>query len=34
MMREEGLFRGYETIAYIENIESIYDAICKIHPLG
>lgn len=34
MMREEGLFQGYETIAYIENVETIYDAICKIHPLG
>ena len=33
-MREEGLFQGYETIAYVENILSIYEAICKIHPRG
>ena len=42
MMREEtiledesvklGIFQGYETIAYIENIMEIYQAICKIHP--
>lgn len=31
-MREEGLFQGHETIAYVENILSIYDAVCKIHP--
>lgn len=31
-MRKEGLFQGYETIAYVENVLSIYDAICKIHP--
>ena len=34
MMREEGKFRGYETIAYIENIETLYEAICAIHPRG
>ena len=34
MMREEGRFQGYETIAYIENIEALYEAICKIHPRG
>ena len=34
MMREEGLFQGYETIAYIENIEALYKAICNIHPIG
>lgn len=27
-----GKFQGHETIAYIENIMSIYDAICKICP--
>ena len=31
-MREQGLFQGYETIAYINNILSLYDAICKIYP--
>ena len=31
-MREQGLFQGYETIAYINNILSFYDAICKIYP--
>lgn len=31
-MREQGLFQGYETITYIDNIQSLYDAICKIYP--
>lgn len=32
MMREEGLFKGYETIAYVENVMSLYDSICKVCP--
>ena len=42
MMRDEsiledesiklGMFQGYETIAYVDNIMDIYQAICKIHP--
>ena len=32
LMREEGRFQGYETITYIENIEALYEALCKIHP--
>jgi membrane-bound lytic murein transglycosylase MltF len=27
-----GKFQGYETIAYVENIQSLYNAICKICP--
>ena len=26
--------KGYDTIAYIENIEALYKAICNIHPIG
>lgn len=27
-----GKFKGHETIAYVDNIMSLYDAICTIHP--
>ena len=27
-----GKFHGYETIAYVDSVMSIYDAFCKIHP--
>jgi hypothetical protein len=44
MMREDtileeesvklGKFQGHETIAYIENIQSLYNAICTICPVS
>ena len=27
-----GKFQGYETIAYVDNIMSLYESICMIHP--
>jgi hypothetical protein len=27
-----GKFKGHETIAYIDNVMSLYESICSIHP--
>jgi hypothetical protein len=27
-----GKFQGYETIAYVDSIMSLYNSICAIHP--
>lgn len=32
MMRELGMFQGHETIAYVDSIMAIYEAICRICP--
>lgn len=33
LMREEGLFQGYETITYIENISALYESYCEAYPI-
>lgn len=32
LMREQGLFQGYETIAYVEKVLSTYESYCLVHP--
>jgi membrane-bound lytic murein transglycosylase F len=32
LMREQGLFQGHETIAYIENISALYNSYCEGYP--
>jgi hypothetical protein len=27
-----GKFKGYETIAYVDNVMSLYESFCAIHP--
>ena len=33
LMREQGRFQGHETIAYIENISSLYESYCEAYPI-